>query len=831
MLRFSALVPDATINYIKNPSMRYDATDWNSAGSTLTRSLEQARFGIASLKVVTAGTGLQQGAFYRVSALQGVSEPITVSVYVRGEGRVRIRLINNPTGMEWASQSIQLEGGFWQRISVSGFSTGSNDMRLYVETQEQVTTARTFYVDGAQMERHPYPTTFCDGDQPGCRWNGIYHASTSQRSAYTRAGGRWVQLAGDEREAQDLYMTVVNGLGAAAIVNNVQPFALAPGGYFQNSKIASRAISLSFHAKHKVDPGSAGAGNRSDPVSLAALHQLRQLLIDVVKPDRTSGDEDIWFEYDDGNTPLYFQARYNGGLEGQWDVRNQFVNSFPLNLLAVSPTIKEDSQEATVLDFQEVIRPNRVVGRIDGQWNILNYGVSDTVYALARGRKGEIYALGAFATANNNALAVDPLRPVNGVAYWDGEKWNPMGSGMNVPAEGAIAVAPNGDVYVTGNFTTIGGVAANRIAKWNGSAWSALGTGLNGAGRALAIAPNGDVYAGGTFTTAGGVTVNYIARWDGLQWRRLGQFGGLDNFVLSIDMTPDGLTLYVGGDFSFESSGSGTDLNFVASYNTITGLFSAMGDGFNTTVHAVRLAKSGIVYAGGQFVSSADTLTSLLRVAQWNGSAWTPLGSGVNERVRGIETFENGDVLLTGWFTTAGGKPAKNMALWNGSTFFNLDAQIDSTTTQMLYKGLALPNGDIYVGGATFVGTGNMKVSGFTTVTNVGSTEVHPLIYVLGPGTLRWIENQTTGKRMYFNLAVLNGEEVFLDFARGDIYSTVRGSLLYALLPGSDFRAFTLLPGDNRIACFMVDDVSAQMQISFIPQHWSVDATQHGESL
>ena len=823
MLRFSALVPDPTVNYIKNPSVRYDTTDWNASGATLTRTLDQARFGIASLQVVTAGTALRQGAYYRVSALSGISEPVTVSVYVRGAGRVRIRLINNPTGMEWASQSIQLESGFWQRIWVSGFSTGSNDMRLYVETDEQTATARTFYVDGAQMERHPYPTTYCDGDQPGCRWNGLYHASTSQRSAYTRAGGRWVQLSGEEREAQDLYMTVVNGLGTAAIVNNLQSFALAPGSYFQNSKIASRNISLTFHAKHKVD-------DRSDPVSLAALHQLRQLLIDVVKPDRTAGDEDIWFEYDDGNTPLYFQARYNGGLEGDWDVRNQFVNTFPLRLLAVSPVIQEDSQEVAVLDFQEVIRPNRVAGRIDGQWSILNYGVSDTVYALARGRKGEIYALGAFITANSNALAIDPLVPVNGVAYWDGEKWNLLGSGMNVPAEGAIAVAPNGDVYVTGNFTTIGGVAANRIAKWNGSAWSALGTGLNAAGRALRIAPNGDVYAGGTFTTAGGVTVNYIARWDGLQWRRLGQYGGLDNFVLSIDISPDGLTLYVAGDFSNESSGTG-GLYFVASYNTTTGLFSAMGNGFNTTAHVVRLAKSGLVYAGGQFITSQDTATTLTRVAQWNGSAWVALGSGVNERVRGIEIFENGEVLLTGWFTTAGGNPAKNMALWNGSTFFNLDAQIDSTTTQMLYKGLALPNGDIYVGGATFVGTGNMKVSGFTTVTNPGTTEVLPLIYVLGPGTLRWIENQTTGKRMFFNLSILSGEEVFIDFARGDIVSTVRGSLLYALLPGSDFRSFTLLPGDNRIACFMVDDVSAQMQISFVPRHWSVDATQHGEAL
>jgi hypothetical protein len=834
MLRFSALVPDATVNYVKNPAMRYDTTGWTSAGSTISRVLDFARFGIASLKVVTAGTALRQGAFYRVLALAGVSEPITVSAYVRGTGKVRIRLINNPTGMEWASASIQLETDRWYRLSVSGFSTGSDDLRLYVETDDSVATARTFYVDGAQMERKSYPTTYCDGEQPGCRWNGTYHSSTSQRPSNTRAGGRWVQLAGKEREAQDLYMTVAGGLGAAPLHNNIQSFALSPGAFHQGVKVQPRPITLTFHAKHKVDSGSTGAGDRDEPVSLAYLHQLRQLLIDIVKPDRTGGSEEIWFEYDDGNTPLYFQARYEAGLEGEWDVRNQFVNSFPLRLLAVSPFMLEDSQEVAVLDFQEVIRPNRVVGRVNGQWNILNYGMSDIVYKMALGKNGEVYAVGSFVTANNNALATDPLRTVNGVAYWDGEKWNPLGTGMNVPATPCdIAVAPNGNVYVTGNFTTIGGVAANRIAFWNGSAWNAMGTGLNSSGYTLKIAPNGDVYVGGAFTTAGGVTVNYIARWDGFQWRRLGQFGGMDAFVYSIDMTPDGSTLYVGGDFAGESNGSGL-LNFVGSYNTATGLFSPMGNGFNTTVRVVRLAKSGIVYAGGNFTTSQNTLQAFSRVAMWTGSSWVAMSSGVSGGtgiVWDIRIFNNEEVLIVGWFTTAGGKPARGMVLWNGSTFFNTDGQIDTTTTDALHSGLTLPNGDFYVGGTTFVGTGNMKVSGFTTVTNPGTTEVRPIIYVLGPGTLRWIENQTTGKRIFLNLSVLTNEDVFFDFGRGDIYSTVRGSLLYALLPGSDFRSFSLLPGDNRIACFMVDDVNAQMQISFVPQHWSADATQHGEAL
>jgi phage-related protein len=80
-------------------------------------------------------------------------------------------------------------------------------------------------------------------------------------------------------------------------------------------------------------------------------------------------------------------------------------------------------------------------------------------------------------------------------------------------------------------------------------------------------------------------------------------------------------------------------------------------------------------------------------------------------------------------------------------------------------------------------------------------------------------------------MTLQNGEEVLIDFARGTITSSVRGSLFYTLLAASDFRAFTLLPGDNKIACFMVNDVDAKMTIQFQPAHWSADAMKNTESL
>lgn len=825
MVNFSILVPDATVNYIENPNCRYDTTGYNAAGATLTRSLDYARFGIASCQVVTAGSALREGMFYRVNSLQGLSGPLTVSVYVIGTGSVRARLIDNPTGKEWTSENVTLRADRWTRLSVTGTVTGSNDVRLYVETNEGTAKARTFYVGGLQMERKAYVTTFCDGDQPGCRWNGIYHSSSSQRSGETRAGGRWVQLAGTERQEQDLYMTVAGGLGFAGLKNHIQSFALSAGANFQNSRVLERLITLTFHARHTE------VTRRDCEVSLAALHQLRQLVIDVVKPDRTGGDEDIWFQYDDGDTPLFFQARYDGGLEGSWDVRNEWVNSFPLRLLAVSPSFYEDQQMVKQLDIQNQVSMQHALARVNGAWSNLNSGVNGHITTMAIGPKGQIYIAGYFTIANNAAGAVNPLIPA-AVAYWDGQKWVAIASSVDITGIDAMGVAANGDLYVSGNFTTIHGVAANRIAKYTVSTgtWSALGTGLNAAAGAIAIAPNGDVYVGGLFAIAGGVSCARIARWDGLQWRRLGQYGGLNSTVSTIAITQDGNTLYVGGFFTGENGGGAT-LNLVAQYDISAGTFSAMGNGITgTEVSALLIANNNILYAGGLFTASGSD--SLSNIAQWNGVNWTGLGEGLDQQVYELDILRSGFLLASGKFNNSGSLPVSKVALFNGSNWLNLDVYIPTTLTEIIYVvKVDRRNDDIYLGGISTAGALQVLVSGLTMVNNPGTQETHPKIYVLGPGTLYWIENQSNKKRIYLNLMALNGEEIVFDTARGTIESTVRGSLLYVMLPGSDFKSFTLLPGNNTLATFMIKDVGAKMQIGFTPQHWSVDATQNAESL
>ncbi|UCG51503.1 MAG: choice-of-anchor D domain-containing protein [Candidatus Latescibacterota bacterium] len=105
---------------------------------------------------------------------------------------------------------------------------------------------------------------------------------------------------------------------------------------------------------------------------------------------------------------------------------------------------------------------------------------------------------------------------VTNVAKWDGSSWDNLDGGANERVMSVVSLGT--DVYIAGNFTSAGGISANRIAKWDGSQWSTFGSGLgfsSGSGWTFAASPSatGEVFAGGDFDLAGGKTSLKFARW------------------------------------------------------------------------------------------------------------------------------------------------------------------------------------------------------------------------------------------------------------------------------------------------------------------------------
>jgi hypothetical protein len=88
------------------------------------------------------------------------------------------------------------------------------------------------------------------------------------------------------------------------------------------------------------------------------------------------------------------------------------------------------------------------------------------------------------------------------------------------------------------------------------------------------------------------------------------------------------------------------------------------------------------IFAGGSFTAAGATPVS--RVARWNGTSWSPLGSGVDNVVHALAVFdEDGPgplpprLFAAGEFLNAGGAPASHVARWDGVAWAPLGAGFD----------------------------------------------------------------------------------------------------------------------------------------------------------
>jgi hypothetical protein len=338
--------------------------------------------------------------------------------------------------------------------------------------------------------------------------------------------------------------------------------------------------------------------------------------------------------------------------------------------------------------------PVNNIGRWDGTYvSPLTSGLNNGVSALAVSGT-TLYVGGGFTSAGG--------LPANGIAQWNGTSWSALGSGISVGQFGFVAaLAVSGtNLYAAGAFGTAGGVSVNNIAQWNGSSWSALGSGIGIGSEArypiYALAVSGTtLYAGGAFDSAGGVAANNIAQWDGSSWSALGS--GTDGQVSALAVS--GNTLYAGGNW-FTTAG-GVPAISIAQWDGST--WSALGSGLANNasafpyVHAL-VVSGNTLYVGGFFTSAGGVPAN--SIAQWDGSTWSALGSGMNNWVYALAV--SGNTLYAGGpFTTAGGVSANYIAQWDGSAWSALGSGMNGAV-----GALAVLGGNLFAGGSfTTAGT------------------------------------------------------------------------------------------------------------------------------
>ncbi|MBI5022441.1 MAG: choice-of-anchor D domain-containing protein [Ignavibacteriales bacterium] len=409
------------------------------------------------------------------------------------------------------------------------------------------------------------------------------------------------------------------------------------------------------------------------------------------------------------------------------------------------------------------VSANNIAKWNGSSWSALGTGISGGWYGtttinIIAVSGSNMYVGGVFGTCGGVAT--------KNIARWDGSNWFALGSDTIRAAYGGYsfvkAIALSGtDVYVGGQFDSIGTLITTNIAKWDGSTWSALGTGANSSITAIAV--NGtDVYAGGNFNNVGGVSANQLARWDGANWYAMGT--GLNSYGNIYALVASGSDIFIGGDFSKVGgeltkcvakwngshwssipsglwlglngsvqslAGKDNDLYFGGLFNNMT-CINSIGKFNRTSVTDVSCGHSGgpikaiaivgeTVYVGGTNMYMGGNY-GFLRWDSYNGWGYYSDSRLMDGTVNAIAVIGN-DIYAGGRFGWP--NPVNNIARWNGTSWSALGSGISKVGGYEQVYSLAVIGSDLYVAG-NFDHAGGIAVNGFakwtgTTWSAVGS--------------------------------------------------------------------------------------------------------------
>ena len=287
---------------------------------------------------------------------------------------------------------------------------------------------------------------------------------------------------------------------------------------------------------------------------------------------------------------------------------------------------------------------NRIAKWDGTKWDSIKIGVNGKVLALAVINDTLLYVGGSFNYAFNSGT---PLG-VNNIAQWSGGLLSAVSQGVEDTVSALCAY--NGNLIIGGTINNAGGKPVNNVAVFDGANFSTLDSGFNNSVKALLVY-NGNLIAGGTFDSTGNKIAKSIAQLNGTSWSPLGQ--GMNGPVYAL-CTYNGY-LIAGG--SFDSAGGKPALN-IALWDGAS--WSPIGSGIGGSCTSLFQYNSSLI--AGSSVANY--------IGRWNGASWSNLASGLNGQANCLTIFD-GNLIVGGEFSTAGGRPADNIAQWSGDLGVN----------------------------------------------------------------------------------------------------------------------------------------------------------------
>lgn len=368
----------------------------------------------------------------------------------------------------------------------------------------------------------------------------------------------------------------------------------------------------------------------------------------------------IYGDYVSGRVWALEYNPLNGAISNEllFKTNGEFISSFG----------EDEAGELYFSDYGENVKIFKITETVTGpvttpvngigEWKSLSSGTNGIVETITTSSNNLSYIAGSFSSAGG--INVSNLATLS-----TNEQWATLG----VAVEGSIlttAMATDGTLYIAGDFTTVNGIEANNIAKWNGTTWSSLSSGTNGQVSTIDFNEDGVLFVGGVFTTAGGLNANNIAKWENETWSLLTDatttISGTNNEVRSIHIEDNG-QVYVGGNFD---TAGGIAANRIALWNGTN--WSALGSGTSGFVQAIE-SIGNYLYVGGNFAIAGDKTVNRIARYDKNSSTWQAMGTGVSGNINAI-THSGPYIYVGGTFDTASDngsidKVMSNIARWS----------------------------------------------------------------------------------------------------------------------------------------------------------------------
>lgn len=284
---------------------------------------------------------------------------------------------------------------------------------------------------------------------------------------------------------------------------------------------------------------------------------------------------------------------------------------------------------------------------VNGLVRLNTNGAVDINFNVGVGATGGVYSV---AVVTNGVYVAGGFTNLNGVARGRVARLLPNGNvdaafapviGANDTVRGA-AVGTNGQLVIGGDFTTYDGVSAPRIARLTTNGVLDIsfvtGSGPDLAVRAVAVQPNGQVLIGGDFNSYNGFLITRLARLniDGSLDTTFVTGLGADGAVNSISVGPDG-RIVIGGEFI---TFNGVPRNGVARLNADGSVDTGfdIGTGADAPVRAVGVELDNHVVVAGDFATFDGNPSAGVVRLNANGAmdAGFDIGAGADAPARAV---------------------------------------------------------------------------------------------------------------------------------------------------------------------------------------------------